>query len=353
MKNNSEVLTIIICTYNSERYLRNLITNIQQQSLTNKHNITILLIDGGSSDQTLILAKELGLKVILNKKGNAIDGKFLGFNTAQSKYICFIDHDESFSSTLSLERRLEAFFENNHLVASVASGYEIKQNAHSANSYASEFGDPWSRFYYKTSNNEKYRIKEFNVRLNKVIEKNGKHEYYIDKNVNKILLELVTSGTIIDRKKLIELIPEVRNNKYVLPNLLYHLSRINQKRITFAVMDSDPIIHAPSDKWSLVLKKINWRIANAIHMNSEIASGFILREELNNTKKYVFFQKLLFVLYCVLIFPLVFDSVRLAFSRKSLGYLMQIPISYYLLFATAFFVLLKRNKNVIRRYDGS
>jgi glycosyltransferase involved in cell wall biosynthesis len=313
----------------------------------------MLLIDGGSSDQTLFLAEELGLRVILNEKGNAIDGKFLGFNAAQTKYVCFIDHDESFSSTLSLERRLDVFFENNHLVASVASGYDIKQTAHSANSYASEFGDPWSRFYYKTTNNEKYRIKEFNVKLNKVNGKSGIHEYYIDKKVNKILLELVTSGTIIDRTKLIELIPEVKKNKYILPNLLYHLSRIPQKKITFAVMDSDPITHAPSDKWSLVLKKINWRIVNATHTNSEIVSGFILREELNNTKKYVFFQKLFFILYCVLIFPLVLDSVRLAFSRKSLGYLMQIPISYYLLFATTFFVILKRNKKLVRRYDGT
>ena len=295
MKNNSEVLTVIICTYNSEKYLRNLLTNIQQQSLMKKQNITILLIDGGSSDQTLFLAGELGLRVISNKKGNAIDGKFLGFNCAQSKYVCFIDHDESFASTLSLERRLEAFSGNNHLVASVASGYEIKQNVHSANSYASEFGDPWSRFYYKTTNNDKYRIKEFNAKLNKVIEKRDMHEYRIDKNVNRILLELVTSGTIIDRKKVIELIPEVKSDKYILPNLLNHLSQIPQKKITFVIMDSDPIIHAPSDKWSLVLKKINWRLANATHTNSEIVSGFILREALNNTRYYVFFQKLLFV----------------------------------------------------------
>lgn len=59
------LISIIIPTLNEEGNIKAVINSIQS------HNIEIILVDGGSEDQTLLIAKSLDIKVVVSSPGRA------------------------------------------------------------------------------------------------------------------------------------------------------------------------------------------------------------------------------------------------------------------------------------------
>ncbi len=350
-------ITVIICTYNSEKYLSNIDLNLLEQTLNfNEIKIEKMIVDGGSFDNTIEIAKKKGFKVIHNSAGNAIDGKFLGLIKSKSRFISFLDHDELIINNDSFFRKLQAFENSSSLVAVLGSGYLLDERSTTANSYASEFGDPWSKFFYNTSSSSKYRIQKFNKELSKKEENNFLSEYYVDSKMSRILSEWVTSGTLIDKKKLVRFLPNVMIDKNVLPNAAYYLSKLNSKPLTFAVLIDDPVLHDSSEKWNKIFFKIRWRVANACNVNNEIESGFILRELITGSKFRNYFKRLSFFISILTVLPIIFSSVQLAISRRRIGYLMHFVLSYYVVSLVVYFKILKiiNYKDLLgRRYDGS
>ena len=53
----------------------------------------IILVDGGSQDQTVRLAKEMGAQVLHNEKGHAAAGRNIGIKAAAGRIIAFTDAD--------------------------------------------------------------------------------------------------------------------------------------------------------------------------------------------------------------------------------------------------------------------
>ena len=95
-----ELVTIIVPIYNVEKYLKECIESIINQTYK---NLEIILVNDGSTDDSLKICMNYKKKdnriVIINKtNGGLSDARNKGIDAANGKYICFVDSDDYISS---------------------------------------------------------------------------------------------------------------------------------------------------------------------------------------------------------------------------------------------------------------
>ena len=78
------ICSIIIRSYNEERHIGRLIIGIQKQRIYNSSAIEIILVDSGSTDSTVSIAKKLGAKVIEIPKEEFSFGRALNIGCASA-----------------------------------------------------------------------------------------------------------------------------------------------------------------------------------------------------------------------------------------------------------------------------
>jgi glycosyltransferase involved in cell wall biosynthesis len=343
--------SIVIATYNSAKFLPNLFNNLSNQLGINNALEHTIVVDGGSKDRTIEIAREHGCQVLINQKGNAVDGKFQAFNSVNSKYICFIDHDETFNNQRSICNRINIMENNSNCLLSLTSGYELSSST-AANSFASEFGDPWSLFFYNTSNNVLFRIKSL---IRKLDIQEWKHDYLIfriNKKIHFSLIEPFSAGAILNRQRVLELMFGIELKPSQLPNIIYHVEKIQRKDSLFILNLNDSINHNSVDGWDTLIKKIRWRTFNGLENDKFNLSGFLDRSKLFSKSK-LFHIKFNFILQSITIIPIISRAVLLTFSRKRLGYLMYIYLHYYFVFQSIQLKINKKHRLKKLRYDGS
>lgn len=88
-------ISVIIPTYNSSRYIQKAIKSVIRQTYLNWE---IIIIDGGSSDNTLNLIKRFGLNKIkvffYSKKKGLAASRYYGICKSSGNYIAFLDSDD-------------------------------------------------------------------------------------------------------------------------------------------------------------------------------------------------------------------------------------------------------------------
>lgn len=84
--------SIIIRSYNEERHIGRLIIGIQKQNVYNSQNVEIIVVDSGSTDSTVSIAKQLGAIVIEIKKEEFSFGRALniGCNSSKGNILIFV-----------------------------------------------------------------------------------------------------------------------------------------------------------------------------------------------------------------------------------------------------------------------
>lgn len=93
---NNELVSIIVPIYNVEKYIRNGIESLLNQSYT---NIEIILVDDGSPDNCPSICDEYAkkydrVKVIHKKNGGVSSARNCGLDIAKGKYVTFVDGDD-------------------------------------------------------------------------------------------------------------------------------------------------------------------------------------------------------------------------------------------------------------------
>src|SRR5574344_1753548 len=92
--------SIIIAVYNVEKYIRETIESIINQTMEFEKNVEIVLINDGSSDNSELICKEYGnkyannIKYIYKKNGGVSSARNLGIKYAKGKYFNFLDSDD-------------------------------------------------------------------------------------------------------------------------------------------------------------------------------------------------------------------------------------------------------------------
>jgi glycosyltransferase involved in cell wall biosynthesis len=96
MKNDR--ISVILNTYNSERFIDKTIQSVLNQTYT---NFELLIVDDGSQDQTLKLISQIQddrIQVYAYSNGGIATSRNRGLAHASGQYIAYLDHDELWTS---------------------------------------------------------------------------------------------------------------------------------------------------------------------------------------------------------------------------------------------------------------
>lgn len=99
-------VSVIIPTYNSERYIDKAVESIKNQSL-GFEDIELIIVDDNSTDSTKDILKEYdekfsNIKCFYQKEntGSPSSGRNIGIDNASSEYIMFLDQDDRYANTM-------------------------------------------------------------------------------------------------------------------------------------------------------------------------------------------------------------------------------------------------------------
>lgn len=308
------LVSIMIATYNSSWILRKPLDAIMRQTYP-KDKIEILIIDGGSTDTTRVIATEYGCRIIDNPATDPVSAKFLGIQNARGRYLLTIDHDEVLSNSSSIENRILALLNNPDCKVARLTGYQCPKGFCGLSEYTSEFGDPFTLFYYRSSQGYHYYHKTC-CKVASIYSDNNEYTIFcFDKGLSAFFIELVCLGTIIDLSYFKDIL-HADIDKNGLTHLFYKMVDHGEKSII--VSKNDPLDHYSVDSISSFLPKLRWRIINNVHYADRAAQGFSGRVLEANSSS---FKKYLFPLYSFsLLFPF-FDAVYLSLTRHNISFM--------------------------------
>jgi glycosyltransferase involved in cell wall biosynthesis len=113
------MLSIIIPTFQEEKYIGRLLESIKQQTLQPEE---IIIADNHSTDKTREIAKEYGCKIV--DGGNPAEGRNAGAKAAKGNFLLFLDADTQIKNKKFLEVFLKAFKDRNLDIATTFLTYD-------------------------------------------------------------------------------------------------------------------------------------------------------------------------------------------------------------------------------------
>lgn len=326
-------ITIIIATFNSGKLLGRVLDAIKAQDYP-QDKIEVLIVDGGSIDNTVTLAQSYGCSVVPNPETEPVNAKFLGLKTAKGRYLVFLDHDEVMQDTGSLRRKREIFDLEPGVFAVIGSGYVNPDPRNIVNEYINEFGDPFSFFMYRLSKGAGFFVRSLRQRY-RIAGETDSYMVVDFSNLSQLpIIELVALGSMIDKEHFFAAYPEVLYDKTRIGHLFYHLV---EHHPTVGVTKKDALVHYSAEKLSKYLAKIRWRVKNNIYFTAGTGeAGYSGRERFEPGVGHL--KKYLFPLYAFTLVPALVDAVYLIFTRRKWRYLIHLPLTVY----TAGYILMHR-----------
>lgn len=114
--NQNPTVSVIIATLNAGKYLREALTSVLSQTY---QNFEILLIDGGSIDNTKTIANSFPQVTFINQQGTGLfDAWNQGIRTSTGEFIAILDSDDIWEPT-ALTDHVKALLSNPNLLGSV------------------------------------------------------------------------------------------------------------------------------------------------------------------------------------------------------------------------------------------
>ena len=329
-----KTFSIITSTYNSEKTIQKYFDSILRQDF-DMSKIEILIIDGGSTDETLnITIKNLGkvdIKIINNTHRLPEYAKTIGVNQASGKYCVFQDSDEVLVNKNSLALRLEVFNSNSKVKTLTLSELNNPKGYSLWGDYYNSIGDPFSGFMFSPSFSyyEKYK-NIYNCK-----EVLGQVGEYLVCNTKGQALPLLDGVQTFDKNFLLEAF-----NKKILE--VEDIVKISEMLISatenFAVLKDNPVDHYSASSFAQIKSKIYFRIINNIFLDK--SAGFSNREgSMKWTQK---IKKALFLPYAFFIIPALIDGIKWAIFRKNIAYLIHPILSFYTAYSICYNMFLKK-----------
>jgi glycosyltransferase involved in cell wall biosynthesis len=141
-------ISVVMPTLNSSRYLDECLTSILDQDYP-RELLEIIVVDGGSTDDTRAIAQRHGVDQILdNDLATGEAGKALGIHHATRDLILMVDSDNVLVGSDWLRRMVRPLIEDPTVVSSECLRWEYRKDDHFINRYQALTGinDPMSLF---------------------------------------------------------------------------------------------------------------------------------------------------------------------------------------------------------------
>jgi len=108
------LVSVIIPTYNEEKYLPALINALNNQTYD---NLELIVVDNASEDRTVEIARSTGATVIVNEEYNLSKSRNMGANVSTGSILVFIDAD-TIPESIAIEKTIEAI-DNGYVLVSI------------------------------------------------------------------------------------------------------------------------------------------------------------------------------------------------------------------------------------------
>lgn len=140
-------VSIIIPTKNSQRTFERCLTSIRNQKYP-QSKVEIIVVDGGSTDNTRFIAKENNCKIITDLHGDPEYAKGVGLQHTTGKYIAFVASDNILPDEKWLAQMVGILEMHQNLVATYPWRYAYTSELSSLNRYFALLGanDPIARW---------------------------------------------------------------------------------------------------------------------------------------------------------------------------------------------------------------
>lgn len=141
-------ISVILPTYNAEKDLENCLKSIKMQDYP-KDKLEIIVVDGGSRDRTLEIAKKYHTTILFNPFKDCDEGKSIGLKHATGEIIALIDADNELSSPKWFRTMVQPFIEDAKLFG-VESPWLIRDDDPLINQYETllQVADPLARMFH-------------------------------------------------------------------------------------------------------------------------------------------------------------------------------------------------------------
>jgi len=294
-------VSFVIPTLNAQKVLSKCLTSINKQNYP-KSNYEILIIDGGSTDKTLDIAQKFNSKILKNPLKTAEAGKSVGIKKARGKYICLIDSDNILPNKSWLRQMILPMEQDNRLIGSEPIKFTYRSKAGFMERYSALIGanDPYA-FITGVYDRQNYLNNKWT----------GLKIDQIDKD--KYIILTLKPKTII---------PTIGAN-----GTIFKTTFLQQNLNSDYFFDIDIISQVLSkNNQSLYFAKVKTGI---IHTFCEDSLTKFIRKQKRRLTDFYYYQKfrqydwqpvnqqsqIKFVLYTILVFPALFDSIR-GFLKK-------------------------------------
>ncbi|SRR5258708_1821835 len=329
------LISIAIATYNSEATLSKVLFSIINQKYPSS-KVEVLIIDGGSTDSTLSIARKYKCRIFNNLHGDFVHAKNMGYNLAKGEYLVFLDSDEELVNRSSLKHKLSAMNKNENIRIVLSSGYKKPINYPDINFYVNDYGDPFSFFMYRCPRDYRFFLDDLKRKYNVVDEDEESIVFDFSMLENLPFIELTSMGVMIDLTYVKITFPEVFTELSTYFHLFY---LINSKKNLIAATKNDDVIHYSVQSFKKYLNKLSSRINSNIFGIGMGEAGFKGREKFYSYSYR--FKKIFFIPYALTIVLPLYDSISLSLSRKKIIYMTHFFLSFYTVFFLLYFSFLK------------
>ncbi|MCF0184968.1 MAG: glycosyltransferase family 2 protein [Bacteroidaceae bacterium] len=322
------IYTIVMPTFNSGRTIEKSLKSIREQDF-DQSEVEILVIDGGSTDDTLEIAAKYDATIMENPKRLPEFAKKQGFAAAKGRYCMFLDSDEILDSMDCLKRRQQVF-ENHPKVKNINStGAPAPKTATGVNRYSTRVAEPFSNFVYHFYNGDHYvktMVKEFPFEK---IKEDGFIFHYEHAQYYPLF---DGQGNTFDISYARQLQAELGVDDITTDIFCTLVSKTGVS----AILEDDFCIHDQNMSAKTYLRKIKWKIKNNLFANECV--GYSSRAK---TQGHLSKRRLLFIPFCLTLIPVIINAVRLAVTEKDLYFLMDIFFTEATFVMICFYMALK------------
>lgn len=315
------LISIIMPTLNSEATISLSLKSIRSQNLSDDL-YEIIVVDGGSTDDTVKIAKAFDCRVLHNPKVLPEHAKLVGLAAAAGRYAMLLDSDEALCKKTSLQDKLHLLETFRDVGNVVTAGSIVPKEYGGISDYANRFGDPFSYFIYRIDGSDYWNglLNNYHTEV--------REKVLIATFVHSDILPICDAGAHffdLGYLKSIADINDIRTVPIIFPVMASHTKKL-------AVISDDYTIHYSKQNWSSFKNKLRWRVISNVHRATG-AEGYRSRESFH--PRWIYFKTILFVLYGTSIVLPIYDAIRLAVSYRKLGFLVHFPATIYTLAALA------------------
>ena len=317
-KGNEPKISIITPTLNSSRTIKLYFEAIKMQKYNG--SVEVLIIDGGSMDDTLDFAKKYNNKIFFNKLKTAESGKALGVKKSTGSICAFIDSDNILPDKYWLRKMVLSFMVDSQIMATEPIKFTYRVKDHWLTRYFAliGMGDPinlfignYDKYSYITNKWTNLKLKEEN--------KNGYTKVKLENRIPTI----GANGFLIKKEAL---------TSYELGDYLFDVDLLETltKRSPIFISKVDVgIVHLFSSDISTFIRKQRRRIRDYLYhyyyKNSK-------KTENSLESPFIFWGIVKFIASCISVFPLIFQ-LFVGFTRKrDVVWLFHLPACYITLF---------------------